>query len=136
MANDMSSAMDMLRDLLSGPDAGEKIGSMLSAFTDDSAETDNSGEGGGSKESFDIGSILDGDISGVLSSIGDLPIDSIMKMANAYRQASSKDDPRVNLLRAMRPYLQPHRHSNLDQAVKLLGFLKFLPMLGELKDII
>ena len=133
--------MDMLRDLLSGPDAGEKISSVLSAFTDDSAETGDSGEHNGSKESFDIGSILGsagdiGNISNMLSGIGDLPIDGIMKMANAYRQVSQKDDPRVNLLHAMRPYLQPHRHNNLDQAVKMLGLIKLLPMLGELKDII
>ena len=129
--------MDMLRDLLSGPDAGDKISSMLSAFTGDN-ESENTDESAESSIPLNLGTLLGGDssISNILSGIGDVPVDGIMKMISAYSQASKQEDPRANLLRAMRPYLQPHRLGSLDQAIKLLGYLKFLPLLGEFKDII
>ena len=132
MANDMSSAMDMLKDLLDSPDAGEKIGNMLSSFT-------GSGE---KKDSVPDISALAQALGGFDSSMknqngdSDLPMASIMKIANVYQNLNKADDPRIILLSALRPYLQTHRHQNLDSAIRILGLIKFLPLLSELKGII
>ena len=125
MANDMNSAVQMLQELLSSPDAGEKLGDMLSMFTapHDAEASDAPGTGDGAAS----GSSLDGDT---------LPVGAIMNLASAYGQLSKQDDPRITLLNAIRPYLQRHRHNNLEQAVKVLKLLKLLPLLGDLKGII
>lgn len=138
MANDMSNAIDMLKDMLNSPDAGEKIGSILSAL------------GGGSDENENPEAALPdlSSIASMLTSTGDkkkaekspdltdLPIANIMKIATAYQKLSKEDDPRINLLSALRPYMRHGRQNSVDTAIKLLGLLKLAPLLGDLKEVL
>lgn len=135
MANDMSSAVDMLQELLSSPDAGEKISSMLSAFTGDSQNDTAVPDLSGIMSMFGKGNSGEGS-DDTASALKDLPVANIMNIATAYKQLSSSSDPRTTLLQSMRPYLQPHRHQNVDQAIKILGFLKLMPLLGEFKGLL
>lgn len=142
MANDIGSAVDMIKDLLSSPDASEKISSLLSALGSDTP-SESAGQDGGL------------DLSGLAGLLGNsskqpeaseakaeesglpaLPVASIMKLTNEYQKLSRQEDPRIVLLRALRPYLRPHRLSNLDNAIKILNLVKLAPLLGELKDVL
>lgn len=125
MANDINSAVDTLRELLSSPDAGEKIESMLGAFMGGSDGHD-SGDG-----SDDVkGS------SNAMPGAGDIPIESIMKIAQAYSSISKADDPRVNLLKAIRPYVRKSRTESVDKAIKLMGIMRLAPLLSDLKEVL
>ncbi len=144
MANGMDSAVDMLKDLLSSPDAGEKISSLLGAFQN--------GSGSGDKGSLDLSGIaglLGGDIGGNTGygdsaknmpaapvDLASLPVASILNLTQEYQNLSRRDDPRINLLNSLRPYLQTHRIENLENAIKIMGWVKLLPLLGKFKDII
>lgn len=134
MANDMNAAVDMLKDLLSSPDAGEKISSMLGALGMDEPAQESSPDL--SSLAGLLGGKPDQPDSTQAQDASQLPIANIMKLTNEYQKLSHQDDPRVNLLRALRPYLRPHRLSNLDNAIKILGLVKLAPLLGELKDVL
>ena len=124
MAEDINSALDTIRAMLDSPDAGEKIGAMLGALTGGAETEQDSGKDGGKDDNaapFDS---------------GDIPIESIIKIAGAYKSISKKDDPRVNLLRAIKPYVRESRGESVDTAIKLLSVMKLAPLLGDLKDIL
>lgn len=120
MAEDINSALDTIRAMLDSPDAGEKIGAMLGALT------------GGAETEQDSGK----DDNAAPFDSGDIPIESIIKIAGAYKSISKKDDPRVNLLRAIKPYVRESRGESVDTAIKLLSVMKLAPLLGDLKDIL
>lgn len=142
MANDIGSAIDMLKELLSSPDAGEKISSMLSAFENEAPG--NSSEHSGGLDLSSLSGLLgnntkQAETAGEAakdSTLPAIPVASIMKLTNEYQKLSRQEDPRVVLLRALRPYLRPHRLSNLDNAIKILNLVKLAPLLGELKDVL
>ena len=132
MANDMGNTVDMLKDLLNSPGAGEKIESLLGAFMGD-------GEESGSAPADMLGSILGkgGKTDGAMPDIPPgIPVDSMLKIAQAYQQISKKDDPRVNLLKAIKPYVRSSRSESVDTAIKLLGLMRLAPLLGDLKDVL
>lgn len=135
MANDMGSTIDALKDLLNSPGAEEKLSSMLGAFLGGDSEGEEKSAapadllsslmGGGEKK--------DGGAQDILSGI---PMESMLKVAQAYQQISKKDDPRVNLLRAIKPYVRSSRSESVETAIKLLGLLRLAPLLGDLKDVL
>lgn len=45
--------------------------------------------------------------------------------------ALKADDPNIDLLRALKPYLAPSRQEKVDQAIKVMRLLKLLPILRE-----
>lgn len=131
MANDMDSAVDALKELLNSPGASEKIESMLGAFMGGGGDDDD-GDSGGAPDM--LGSLLGKGGKG--GGLGDLPVESMMKVAQAYQQISKKDDPRINLLKAIKPYVRESRSESVDTAIKLLGLLRLAPLLGDLKDVL
>lgn len=138
MANGMDSAVELLKDLISSPDAGEKISSLISSLQSDSSDK--------KSNSLDLSSIANilsssdsekgSDNTNNTAALDTLPIANIMKITKEYQNLANADDPRINLLKALRPYLQPHRIGNLENAIKILGLVKLMPLLGKLKDII
>lgn len=130
MANDMDSTVDALKELLNSPGASEKIESMLGAFMGGGGDDDN-GDSGAPADM--LGSLFG---KGGKGGMGDLPVESMMKIAQAYQQISKKDDPRINLLKAIKPYVRESRSESVDTAIKLLGLLRLAPLLGDLKDVL
>ena len=58
-------------------------------------------------------------------------IAKIMKIMN--RISSQGDDPRCELLKALKPMLSPHKQKKTDEAISMLRLLTILPLLNELK---
>lgn len=110
----MDLALDSIKEMLSSPDASEKIGSMLESFM-----------GGSQTES-----------TGLSADTDDIPLDKIMKIAQAYRGLGKADDPRVNLLKAIKPYMRESRGGSVDRAIKLLSLARLAPLLGDMKDVL
>ena len=57
-----------------------------------------------------------------------LDINTILKIKNIMDGMNSKDDPRANLLRSLKPYLKDSRKSKIDQYVQFLNMSKLLDM--------
>ena len=55
----------------------------------------------------------------------------IMSLTEKLR--NQPQDPRCNLLLALRPMLTEKRQSKVDQAIKMISLLSFLPIIDELR---
>lgn len=100
-----------LTELLSQPDAAEKLSQAAAALLGGAAAPETGGAG-------TVGDIF-----------GDVDIGSIMHILSALRQDTG--DPRAGLLLALRPHLSKDRQQRVDTAVKLLKLAKILPLLQE-----
>ncbi len=58
--------------------------------------------------------------------------DVFITMQKILERISNPDDPGVNLLMALKPYLNDKRKSNIDSAVKLLGLTKITSVMSEI----
>ena len=106
---------DILQNILNDPSAMEKVSGIISALkSDDTTKEDNPPkEEGSAFPGFDNPEML-------------------MKLAKMYSKISSdKDDPRVNLLTALKPYMGDKRKSNMDQAIKILQLTKISSLMSE-----
>lgn len=54
---------------------------------------------------------------------------TILKMKTIMDGLNSKDDPRANLLRSLKPYLKDSRKSKIDQYMQLLNMSKVFDMM-------
>ncbi len=124
MASDMDSTIDALKELLDSPDAASTLESLLGSFgaqlsgSSDTKKNDESAQ----SENNDI--------------LGDIDINKIMKIAGAYKNINKTSDPRITLLKAIRPYVRKSRSESVDTAIKLLSLLRLAPLLGDLKDVL
>lgn len=118
-----------LQDFLSGPDAKDKISEALSMLsssdlqsfaTPDAIKEKNSNESQLSESYFDI---------------PDINPTKLLKIMADFKKADSAGDPRANLISALKPYLKKDKQHRADKAIKIVKFLKFAPMLENLKDI-
>lgn len=59
---------------------------------------------------------------------------TIAKIMKIMKKLSSQpNDPRCDLLRALKPMLSPEKQRKTDEAINMLRILSLLPMLDELK---
>ena len=128
MSKDMDIAIDTLKEMLNSPDGAKTIESLMSTFmSGNSQDSGQSEDGDNGKES---------DSALPFVNLSDIPVDSIMKIAGAYKSLNKTSDPRITLLKAIKPYVRSTRSESVDTAIKLLGLLRLAPLLGELKDVL
>lgn len=113
----MDFMIDSIKEFLDSPGAGEKISSLLGAF------------GGGEKEEQKEATEIKNDLD-------DIPVEKIMKLLGAYRSVSREDDARINLLRAIKPYVRKSRSESVETAIKLLSLARLAPLLGDIKEVL
>jgi hypothetical protein len=58
-------------------------------------------------------------------------MDAIMKIKKMYDKITSADDPRINLLLALKPYLNTKRQNKLDTAIKVVHLSKLTTIMSE-----
>jgi hypothetical protein len=66
------------------------------------------------------------------SSLGfDLDIDTILKIKNMITMAKEKNSPRIELLKALKPFLKQEKQEKLDEYIKIANILTILEILNE-----
>ncbi len=105
-----SAPEDMLKNLLNDPATMDKLQSMMQAF------------GGTEKKDPPSGALPFG---------LDNP-EMLMKLGKAWNEAMQDDDPRINLIAAIKPYLNEKRLHSADRAMQLLRLSKMSSVLQEL----
>ncbi len=55
-----------------------------------------------------------------------IDFETIMKMKSIIDKMNSKDDPRTNLLKSLKPYLNENRKSKVDQYIGLMNMSKVM----------
>lgn len=106
---DLSSAIDTVREMLSGDDGQAKLNNIISAFTGSDSES------GSNSQAPDFNQF-----------------DMIIKMGNIMSALKSNGDGKsAALLYALKPYLSPARREKTDSAVKIMGMVKTFSVLKE-----
>lgn len=110
----MDDLSEKLAGILNDPESMERVRKMAESIL---------GEGAKEKEEapspeFDISSLL-----------GMEDIGRLMSILAKFR--SSGNDPKAQLLYALKPHLSPPRREKVDTAVKILKIIELLPLIGE-----
>ena len=58
-----------------------------------------------------------------------IDIETILKMKSIFEKMNSREDPRANLLRSLKPYLKDSRKSKVDQYIQLFNMTKVMDIL-------
>jgi hypothetical protein len=122
----MDTAINTLKEMLDTPDGIKTIESLMNTFMSGEAENED-------EDSTESGKDDEGNLG---KGFSDIPVDSIMKIAGAYKSLNKTSDPRITLLKAIKPYVRSSRSESVDTAIRLLGLLRLMPLLGELKDVL
>lgn len=124
MNNDeMSSKIKQLADMLGQDDAKDNLKALFGLLADSGNNS------GSSNEESNANSASNG--NKVSSSLMDDKLDMMRKLKMAAEIVSSKDDPRTNLLLAIRPYLSNKRRSKLSNYIKILQLTR---LAGHIDD--
>ncbi|MBE7062796.1 MAG: hypothetical protein IJN25_04070 [Clostridia bacterium] len=109
---------DMLKNILGNPAAMEQIMGLM--------------------QSFKSGETTENEPEAKKPSPPALPFgldnpETLMKLGSAFGKIANDDDPRINLLMAIRPYLNEKRLKSADQAMQILKLSKMSSLFEELK---
>lgn len=116
----MDDLSDKINSLLSDPDSMEKIKNLASMF---SASNDGNNDGDDNSEDPP---------KEHHTQSNDLQIDPEMlfKVQKAL-SVMKKDDPRIDLLLALRPNMSEMRRQKIDEAIHILRLLSLMPLLRD-----
>jgi len=136
---DLSALLGSLGQKEGGPDLSALLGMVKGSGSEGSA----SGEGGG----VDFASLL-GMLGGIAGGAGEEkspgpppppgpesglpPFDpALLTTLSRAMKALREPDRNIQLLQALRPFLEPERQRKVDEAVKILHLMKLAPLLQE-----
>lgn len=112
---DLSGALDMLKNMLSGEEGQQQIQNILGMFQGVTPQTDCPGESTG-------GIDPDG-------------LEMMLKLQQAMTAMKGKQQSEeAGLLLALRPFLKPKRQEKVDHAMKLLKFSGLIKMMREVQE--
>lgn len=60
-------------------------------------------------------------------------INTIFKLKSAFDNANSNNDPRKNLLQALKPYLRPKKKEKLEQYIKIINIIKIMDIYNSME---
>ncbi len=109
---------DMLKNILGNPAAMEQIMGLMQSFNKKESDGDSPEKKEEKPAALPFG--LDNP-------------ETLLKLGNAFGKIANEDDPRVNLLKAIRPYLSEKRLRSADQAMQILKLSKMSALFEELK---
>ena len=109
---------EMLQNILGNPAAMEQIMGMIGAFQGNTAEK--SAEEPKTPKPSPLPFGLDNP-------------ETLMRLGSAFSKISNDDDPRINLLTAIKPYLSKRRLQGAEQAMQILKLSKMTSLFEELK---
>lgn len=107
---------EMLKGILENPDTMKQIMGLISSFK--GAEEQAGNTEGNSSISLPFG--LDNP-------------ETLLKLGNAFGKIANDNDPRINLIVAIKPYLNNNRLLGAERAMQILKLSKMSSVLEELK---
>lgn len=108
MDDNLGSAIDKLQSMLSSDSGKKDLENMIGSL---------GGLGGGTGSGMGSG----------------LNMDAMMKMKDVMEQLQRRDDPRSQLLLALKPYLSRSRSSKLDTAIQFLSLGKLPTIMKNMR---
>ncbi len=108
---------EMLKGLLENPAAMEQIMGLMNSMKNNAAEKQEKSE---NQKSISLPFGLDNP-------------ETLLKLGNAFGKIANDNDPRINLLMAIKPYLSEKRLHGAEQAMQILKLSKMSSVFEELK---
>lgn len=112
---DLSGAVDMLKNMLSGEEGQQQIQNILSMFQGEEPEKGRPGQATGGIDPENLEMMM--------------KIQQAMQLMN--RQ---KENHETKLLAALRPFMKRSRKEKIDHAMKLLKFTKLFEIIREVQE--
>ncbi len=112
---DLSGAVDMLRNMLSGEEGKQQIQNILSMFQGEEPEGGKPGQATGGIDPDNIEMML--------------KVQHAMELMNR-----KKENEQTKLLAALRPFLKPERKEKIDHAMKLLKFTDLFEIMRKVQE--
>ncbi len=109
---------DMLKNILGNPAAMEQIMGLMQSFKGDDTAADAPKSNTEKPTALPFG--LDNP-------------ETLMKLGSAFGKIANDNDPRINLLSAIMPYLSEKRVKSAEQAMQILKLSKMSSLFEELK---
>ncbi len=120
MSEDMSNIINQLNNMIQNNEIPSDIRNMMNNFA-------NSNNNSANNDIQDMSSNSEDNTS------TEFDINTIMKMKKIMdSMKSSKDDPRANLLKSLKPYLKESRKEKVDQYISLFNMGKVFEMLRSI----
>lgn len=120
MSDNMSNLMNQISNMLNSNEIPDDIKKMMSNLS--KSQKDSSTSNTASPNEIPNS-----------SQVPDLDIETIMKIKKIMdSMKETKNDPRANLLRSLKPYLKDSRKEKVEQYIQFLGIEKAFETLGSL----
>ena len=120
MSDNMSNLMNQISNMLNSNEIPDDIKNMMSNLSKSQ------------KDSSTSNTASPNEISNS-SQAADLDIETIMKIKKIMdSMKETKNDPRANLLRSLKPYLKDSRKEKVEQYIQFLGIEKAFETFGSL----
>ena len=138
-APDLSALLGSLGQKEGGPD----LSSLLGMITGGGPEGEPAGSGGGGVDFASLLGMLGGIAGGgeekpppppspAPEAAGGLPFDpALLSTLSRAMKALREPDRNIQLLQALRPFLEPERQKKVDEAVKILHLMRLAPLIQE-----
>ena len=100
-----------LTEILNDPESMNRVRQMAESILSDNNKKDEADE------------------QSIFGNLDGAELSNIMSVVSKLNQKN--DDPRTNLLIALKPHLSEHKREKVDTAIKILRLLELLPLLKE-----
>lgn len=121
MSEDMSNIINQLNNMIQNNEIPSDIKNMMNSFAN-------------SNNNFSNNDIQDVSSNSEDNTTAEFDINTIMKMKKIMdSMKSSKDDPRANLLKSLKPYLKESRKEKVDQYISIFNMGKVFEMLRSIR---
>lgn len=117
MEDNMSDMMKNLSSMLGGKEIPNNVKDMLNSVINNSSKSTSNADSSANANNNDFSNI---DINTILK------MQQIMKSINSEQSSS-----RVNLLRSLKPYLNPNRQDKVEQYIQLFNMEKVFEMMNH-----
>lgn len=112
MSEDISSKLQQLKDMLNNENLSDNLQSMMGMFADNPQANPHT--------------------NSIVPSFGDVDKDMLMsKFKKILDKSRHMSDPRINLLNAIKPYVNPKRQQKIDSCSKILNMTILSKILNE-----
>ena len=137
MADDFDQKLEQVKDFLNNEDMAENIKALMSMLSSNNNSTKAAKEKQHETITRDIPktTVPMQEKSPAYQKNQSLPIemDTMIKIKKVYDKINDPNDPGVNLLMALKPYLNEKRKERLDSAVKMMSLSKLPAVIQEIE---
>ena len=124
MSDNMSNLMNQISNMLNNNEIPDEIKNMMSNLSQNQK---------GSNTSSSHSNTASPNANSTSEQVPDIDIETIMKIKKVMdSMKETRNDPRANLLRSLKPYLKSSRQEKVEQYIQFLGIEKAFEAFGSL----